>query len=100
MQRLGRERGAGATGAVDDDRRVAVGELVLDLALEEAAGDVDRARDHPGVVLVLLAHVEEHGVAEAGLGRLGIDLGDLRLGLGEQLTEAGHHAILRIVRTA
>ena len=38
LQRLGRERRAVAARAVDDDRRVAVGELVLGLRLEVARG--------------------------------------------------------------
>ena len=81
LQRLGRERGAGAARAVHDDRRVAVGELVLDLALEVAARDEHRAGDHPLLVLVELADVEERGVAQArfGVGRL--DLADVLLGL-------------------
>ena len=61
--------------------RVAVGELVLDLALEVPARDEDRAGDHALLVLVVLAHVEERGVGQArfGVGRL--DLADVLLGL-------------------
>ena len=77
LERLGRERGAVATGAVDDDRLVAVEQAGLGLALEVAAGDEHRAGDGAGVVLVLLPHVEEGGVVEAGLRGLGVDLADV-----------------------
>ena len=55
-----------------------------------AAGDEDGAGDGALVVLVLLAHVEEGGGAEAGLRLVGLDLADAGPGLGEQLSIAGH----------
>ena len=58
LHRLDRERGAHTAGAVDDDRGVLVGELVLDLGLEVAARDVDRAGDRALLVLVGFADVE------------------------------------------
>src|SRR5882724_3346034 len=88
LERLGRERAARSAGAIDDDRRVAVGELVLDLALEMPARNEHRAGNHPLLVLVELAHVEERRTAETGLGLDGIDLADLGLGLVEQLSKA------------
>ena len=39
--------------------RVLVGELLLGLHLEEAAGEQHRAGDEAGARLVLLAHVEQ-----------------------------------------
>jgi hypothetical protein len=77
---------------VDDDRRGLVGDARLDVALEVAAGDVEGPGDRSLRVLLGLAHVEDHGAGAApglvGLG--GADLSDLRLGGGEELTEAGH----------
>ena len=91
LERLGRERRAGAARAVDDDRRVLVGELGLDLALEVAAGDEHRAGDRALLVLVLLADVEERrrrrAAASASAGAISRIV---CLGLGEQLAEAGH----------
>ena len=78
LERLGRERRADAAGAVDDDGRVAARDLGLDLALEVAARDVDRAGDGAGVVLVLLADVEERGAspsrASASVGGISVIL--------------------------
>ena len=93
LQRLGRERRAVAAGAVDDDRRVAVGELVLGLGLEVAPGDEHRAGDHSLLELVLLAHVEEGGVVEPGLGGLGIDLADVRLRGLQKVSVSGHTVV-------
>jgi hypothetical protein len=70
-----------------------VGDAVLDLALEEAPGDVDRSGQRALLVLVGLPHVEDDGVGARGQRRLGpggVDLPDLGLRLGEQLAEAGH----------
>ena len=71
-----------------------VGDAVLDRTLERAPRDVHGAGDGSLLVLVGLAHVEHDG---AGLpaqlvGRGGVDLSDLGLGGGEQLTEARHRA--------
>ena len=59
LERLRREGGAGAAGAVDDDARAAVGDGALDARLEVAARYVDRAGDVPLVPLVALADVDE-----------------------------------------
>ena len=92
LQRLGREGRAHAARAVHDDGRGLVEHLALDLALEVAAGDVERAREGALVVLVGLADVEHHGARRpAGLvGRGGVDLADLGLRLGQQIAEARH----------
>ena len=73
---------------MDDDLGVLVGDAVLDLALEVAAGDEDRPGNGALLELVGLSHVEHDravGTQLLGLGRG--DLGDLGLGGGEQLTE-------------
>ena len=74
---------------MDDDRRALVGDAALDGALEGAAGDVERTGDRPLLVLLGLAHVEDHGAGSGpgcvGLG--GVDLADLGLGGGEEFTE-------------
>ena len=68
-----------------------VGEPVLDLRLEMAAGDVHGTVEGAGVVLVGLADVEYGGAIGDQRGRtLRVDLTDLRLGGGEQITERGH----------
>ena len=57
-----------------------------------APGDVQRARDGALLVLVGLADVE-HDARRPATGRIGlggVDLVDLGLGGGEQLTEGGH----------
>ena len=91
LQRAGGERRAHAAGAVDDDRRVLVGEPALDLGLEVAAGDVDGAGERALVVLVGLADVEhERAGGDALGGAVGVDLGDLGLGGRQQISERGH----------
>jgi hypothetical protein len=80
---LGRERGAGAAGAVDDDRPAAVGGEALDARLEIPAGDVDGAGEVPLLPLVRLADVEEERPVGARCGIGGRDLVDLRLHLLE-----------------
>jgi len=90
LQRLGGERGTGAACAVDDDRGVVVRDLVLDLALEVAAGDEDRTGDHALLELVELAHVQEGGRADARLGIGRGDLLDLRLRLLQQVAKTRH----------
>jgi hypothetical protein len=70
LQDAAREEGARAPGAVGDDGRVLVRDLLLDLHLEEAARDGDRPRDVALAELLLLADVQEDGplrVAEARL---------------------------------
>ena len=91
---LGREGRAHARGAVDDDRGRLVGDPVLDRALHRAAGDVDGSRDGALLVLVRLPHVEHDGARLAAevVGGGGVDLADLGLGGGEQLSEARHRA--------
>src|SRR5690606_14717264 len=90
--RLGRERGPDARRAVDDDRGRLVGDPALDGALEVPPRQVQRAGDGPLLVLFGLPHVEDDGAAGGAgrLRRLGVDLADLRLGGGEELSEAGH----------
>ncbi len=89
---LGRERRAGATGAVGDDVARLVRDPTLDGGLERAPGDVEGTGQRALLVLVRLADVEDDGVAAGdlvfGLGRL--DLADLGLGLGQHLSERGH----------
>ena len=65
LEGLGGEGGADAAGAVDDDRRVVVGQAALDLALQVAPGDVERARQGALVVLVGLPDVEHDGAGPA-----------------------------------
>ena len=56
-----------------------------------AAGDVHGAVEGAGVVLVGLADVEHGGAVGDQRGRTrGVDLADLRLGGGEQISERGH----------
>ena len=59
FERLRRVDRAVARGAIDDERRRAVGHRTLDAALEIAAGDVEGAGDVALLVLVALAHVDE-----------------------------------------
>ncbi len=93
LQRAGGERRANSSGAVHDDRYRLVGELVLDLRLEMAAWDVDGTGERALVVLVRLADVEHTCAIGDSCGRpLGGDLGDLRLGGGEKVSERGHVA--------
>ena len=79
LERLGRERGARAAGAVEDDLAGAVGDEALDPRLELAARDVDGAGDDALLPFLALAHVDEERLALA-LARLGCaDLVDLFL---------------------
>src|SRR5262249_18820489 len=94
LERLGRERRPVASGAEHHDRAVAVDELRLRVALQVAAGDEHRPGDRALVVLVLLPDVEERRRAQAGLGLLGLDLGDAPLGVSEQVAVARHRSLL------
>jgi hypothetical protein len=60
VQRLGREGGAAAAGAVDDQRPRPVGHRALDTRLQRASRDVNGAGDVTFLPLVPLAHVD-HG---------------------------------------
>jgi hypothetical protein len=91
LQRLRGERRTHTTGAVDDHRRGLVGHPVLDLGLEVAARDVDRAGQRALLVLVGLAHVEDQRPAgDLGRGGRGVDFTDLGLGRSEEVTEGSH----------
>src|ERR671918_1311212 len=96
-ERLGRERRAHAAGTVDDHRCRLVGDPVLDRALEGAPRDVHSSGDGALLVLVGLPHVEHHRARPLPqlVGGGGVDLADLGLGGGEQLTEARHGATSR-----
>ncbi len=88
---LGGERRPNAAGAVDDDRRRLVGDPVLDLRFEVAARNVDRTGQRTFLVLVGLTHVEhDRPVGDVGGGALGVDLTDLGLRGGEQVSERCH----------
>src|SRR5262249_28767567 len=65
---LGRESAARAPGAIKNDFRVLVGELLLGLRLEVAPRQVNRPGDVSGAKLVLLADVDQ------GERRLALDL--------------------------
>ena len=54
-----RHGGAVPARAVQDDRGVLVGELLVDLQLEEAPRDVDRAGEMAGSPLVAFPHVDQ-----------------------------------------
>ena len=85
------ERRANAARAVGDDRRTLVGDASLDLRLEMAAGDVDRVGQGALFVLVGFAHVEHDRSGGDPLGGgAGVDLDDLGLGGGEEVTERCH----------
>jgi hypothetical protein len=90
---LRRERGARPAGAVDHHRRGAVGDLVLDAQLQEAAGHGERAGQLAGRDFVGLAHVDEHrrcGGLELAGHLLDGHLADLLLRLADELFPAGH----------
>jgi hypothetical protein len=93
LQRLGAERGAGASGAVDEDRARAIRGDLLDPGFEMAARDVDGAGDEALGPLVALAHVDEKRrllrIDELARARR-VDLGDLGLDLLQQLSIARH----------
>jgi hypothetical protein len=77
---------------VDDQRRGAVRDAALDVALEVPPLDVQRARDRPLLVLVGLAHVEHDGarlLARLVRGRR-VDLTDLTLRRRQQVPERRH----------
>ena len=87
QQRLGGERGTAAAQAVEDTGRCAMGErlggLVVDgrvavhLELEQAARDVDRARDVALGEFLGLAHVHDRAAELLQLEQLdGLDLAD------------------------
>ena len=66
-------------------------QATLDLGLEVAAGDVQRAGQRALVVLVGLADVEHLRTGVDALGGTGgVDLGDLGLGGPQQVSERGH----------
>ena len=90
LQRLRRERGAGAARAVDDDLAVALGELVLDLALEVAARDEHGAGDDAGSYSSCSRTSRNVAVPSFASASAGVDLADLGFRLGEQLAERGH----------
>src|SRR5690606_7717566 len=98
LQRLRRECRSRTAGAIEDHFRIAIGHGVLDLDLEEATRDPLRAWDEALLVLVALAHVDEHrrggigggAIEHASLRVLGRDFADLGLHLGEELVERGH----------
>ena len=89
---LGGEGGAGAAGAVHHERGRLVGDPALDARLERAAGDVDGAGDGALLVLVGLADVEDDRPRSAAqlVGGGSVDLADLGLRGGEQLSKARH----------
>ena len=92
-KRLGREDRTHAACALHDQRRVLVGQAHLDLALEVATGDEQRPGYCTRLVLVGLAHVEDHRALVAQpVGGLGIDLTNLLLGRLEEVTEVGHRS--------
>jgi hypothetical protein len=61
LHRDGRERGAILRGAVRDHAPAAVRHRSLDARLEVSAWHMDGAGDVPHLILLLLAHVEDHG---------------------------------------
>ncbi len=81
---LGREQRANAAGAIQDHRRVTIGDGPLDLLLDVALGDVACPGQVALVPLGILANVDERG----GIGGQGFDLlrGDLA-DLGARLAE-------------
>ncbi len=84
-ERLRGEDRPHASGAVDDDGRVLVREVRLDLELERAPWHVNGATDGALGVLLRLAHVEEHGPAGPLLDFGGFDLADMPLRLGQKI---------------
>ena len=92
-ERLGREQRADAAGAVEDDRRVAVGRRGLDLLLEVALGDVAwRPGMWPSSHSLVLAHVDEARAALASqLGLAGADLADGGARLAHEVSEGLAH---------
>ncbi len=99
LEGLRRERGADAARAHCHDPGVLRRDPVLDVALELAARDVDRAGDRALFVLVGLTHVEERPpFGEESLGLAGGDLGDRLLRLVQQVAEACHWASFDSVR--
>ncbi len=102
LQRLGGEGGAGAAGAVEDDRVGAVADRVFDAGFEETAGDDGGAGDDALRDLVGFADVDGAGaLSEQAAGGEGVDLGDLGLGPVEEVAVGGgHHKLLRVPTTA
>ena len=95
---MGSKRRAISGGAVEDDRLRLVARLALDARLEMAARDVDRAGDVPGLVLVVLAHVDQQrpgavAVRDGIVDLPRVHLPDLLLYLADQLRAAGHPRI-------
>src|SRR5438552_5955659 len=92
LEVVAHERAAKAAAAVADDRRVLVGDLLLDVALDDSLAQMDGAADARLVPLAILARVHEHE-ALAGMGALDIvgngDVAHALLGVLQQGTEAG-----------
>src|SRR5262249_13736329 len=59
LERVGGQRGAVAAAAVEDDVRLERGNGTLDVALDDALGEVRSAADAAPLPLVVLAHVEQ-----------------------------------------
>src|SRR6266542_3761715 len=77
LEVLARQHAAVAAAAVAHDRGRAVGEVLLDVALDHALAEVERAGQAPGLPLVLLAHIDQHRALAARAG--GVVLGDAEL---------------------
>ena len=95
-ERAGGQRRAVAARAVENHLASALGHEVLDLHLEEAAGDPLGARDEALLILVALTDVDEHRRGARGLpedlvpGLVDRHLVDRSLYLAEDVAEAGH----------
>ena len=72
LERLGGEERANAAGAVQDDRRVAVRDRVLDLLLDVALADVDRTREVALVPFGVLADVDDGRAGGQGVDPWGV----------------------------
>src|SRR5205814_1571957 len=62
---VGGERGAEAAAAVENEVSVTVGDILLDVALDDPLAEMARAREMAAPPLLLLAHVDDlDGLAE------------------------------------
>src|SRR5262249_33434089 len=93
-ERSRRERRARPARAVEHHLAVLLGHHLLDLRLEESAGDARRARDEARAIFLTLADIDQHGLLarlEPALEVVEGDFLDRATRLGHQVAERLGH---------
>ena len=100
MQRLGGKRRAGATGAVDDDRGLAIAHGVFDARFQESAWDRRGPWHHTLGDFIRFAHIDRNGSGmDQCLGTDRINFRNSRFDLFEQISISGGHVLTSLLTT-